>query len=51
MFLLSRFLHLQISPNQQFKRLSRHAHQLFTFLEQMDIESDNNRADELFVLL
>ncbi len=27
------------------KRLSRHAHQLFTFLEQMDVESDNNRAE------
>jgi transposase len=27
------------------KRLSKHAHQLFTFLEQMDVESDNNRAE------
>ena len=27
------------------KRLSRHAHQLFTFLEQMDVEPDNNRAE------
>ena len=27
------------------KRLTRHAHQLFTFLEQMDVESDNNRAE------
>ena len=27
------------------KRLSRHADQLFTFLEQMDVESDNNRAE------
>jgi transposase len=27
------------------KRLSKHGHQLFTFLEQMDVESDNNRAE------
>jgi transposase len=27
------------------KRLSKHAHQLFTFLEQMDVEPDNNRAE------
>ena len=27
------------------KRLSKHAHQLFTFLEHMDVESDNNRAE------
>jgi hypothetical protein len=27
------------------KRLSKHSHQLFTFLEQIDVESDNNRAE------
>ena len=27
------------------KRLSKHAHQLFTFLEQMDVDPDNNRAE------
>ena len=27
------------------KGLSKHGHQLFTFLEQMDVESDNNRAE------
>jgi len=27
------------------KRLSKHSHQLFTFLEQMDVESDNNSAE------
>lgn len=27
------------------KRLSKHSHQLFTFLEQMDVDSNNNRAE------
>lgn len=27
------------------KRLLKHSHQLFTFLEQMDVESNNNRAE------
>jgi transposase len=27
------------------KRLSKHSHELFTFLEQMDVDSDNNRAE------
>ena len=27
------------------KRLRKHSHQLFTFLEEMDIESNNNRAE------
>jgi len=27
------------------KRLRKHSHQLFTFLEQMDVESNNNRAE------
>jgi len=27
------------------KRLTKHANQLFTFLEQMDVDSDNNRAE------
>ena len=27
------------------KRLSKHSHQLFTFLEEMDVDSNNNRAE------
>jgi len=27
------------------KRLSKHSHQLFTFLEEMNVDSDNNRAE------
>ena len=27
------------------KRLRKHSHQLFTFLEEMDVDSDNNRAE------
>jgi len=27
------------------KRLKKHSHQLFTFVEQMDVESNNNRAE------
>lgn len=27
------------------KRLTKHSHQLFTFLEEMDVDSDNNRAE------
>jgi transposase len=27
------------------KRLRKHSHQLYTFLEEMDVDSDNNRAE------
>lgn len=29
------------------KQLSKHAHQLFTFLEQISVESDDNRAERM----